>query len=334
MATRRADAWTPPATIAEGGNFVANWADVPSVMMLPDGTLAAHWLVATGRAAYDVTMAISVDAGRTWSAPVTPHRDGTPTEHGFVSIFASTAGPGAIWLDGRAMAGVHDPHAAPSTAQMSLRSAEWTGGRIGQEQLVDDRVCDCCPTSAVTTDRGALVAYRDRSSEEVRDIFVARLQDGRWQTPHRVHADGWQIPGCPVNGPALAADGRRVAIAWFTGADSTPRVNVAFSDDAGDRFAAPVRVDDGTPIGRVGAAMLPDGSAVVSWIDHNGGDGELRVRRIERRGERGPIVTVARVASDRSSGMPRLVHAAGRVILAWASTDGRPHVKLAIVTSE
>ena len=73
---------------------------------------------------------------------------------------------------------------------------------------------------------------------------------------------GWlAATACPVNG-AVAAAGERVAVAWFTGADKTPRVKLAFSNDAGETFGQPVAVDDGNPTGRVDVLLLvADGRA-------------------------------------------------------------------------
>ena len=81
--------WSSPRVIAEGSNWFVNWADFPSMIALPDGSLAAHWLVrsGTGTYAYDVNISRSFDGGKTWSKPFVPHRDGTQTEHGFVSLF-------------------------------------------------------------------------------------------------------------------------------------------------------------------------------------------------------------------------------------------------------
>src|SRR5262245_64958969 len=36
--------WSGPQTIAQGDNWFVNWADFPSMIALPDGSLAAHWL--------------------------------------------------------------------------------------------------------------------------------------------------------------------------------------------------------------------------------------------------------------------------------------------------
>jgi hypothetical protein len=41
-----------------------------------------------------------------------------------------------------------------------------------------------------------------------------RQVKGGWTRPRVVHADGWKIDACPVNGPAAASDGAlRVAVA-------------------------------------------------------------------------------------------------------------------------
>ena len=115
--------------------FFANWADVPSVVRLPDGAMVAHWLQVSGPGKYscDVMLRHSPDDGRTWSAPLTPHHDGTETEHGFVvsivpwpgSVFGSSFG--VVWLDGRDFAN-HPGGEAGMKAEMALRAIVIPGG--------------------------------------------------------------------------------------------------------------------------------------------------------------------------------------------------------------
>ena len=103
---RTATGWTDARTVASGTNWFVNWADVPSVVRLENGDLAAHWLQksAGGTYAYDVRLSFSKNDGRTWSTSVTPHHDSTKTEHGFASLFQMPgAGLGLVWLDGRQM---------------------------------------------------------------------------------------------------------------------------------------------------------------------------------------------------------------------------------------
>lgn len=326
-------AWSPPVLVAEGTDFFVNWADVPSVVQLSGGRIAAHWLQKSGGDspyAYDVKLRISDDGGATWSAPITPHRDGTKTEHGFVSMFEAPGGAlGLVWLDGRHMAA--GGHHGEGEGAMTLRAATIDAGlALGHEHVVDDRVCECCPTTAVRAGEAVVVAYRDRGdSAEIRDIYASRLVDGRWTPGRAVHADGWLMPACPVNGPSLAADGRRVALAWFTAEGNEPRAVVAFSGDAGATWGPPVRVDDGVALGRVDSELLPDGSALVTWIEFKDGQSEVRGRRVRPDGTKEPSFPVAGVSGDRASGYPRMARSGGTVLFAWTDTQPVKQVRLA-----
>ena len=329
------DRWSAPRTIRAGRDFFVNWADFPSLEVLGGGRLAAHWLqrAGAGTYAYGVRVAQSRDDGATWGTPVTPHRDSSATEHGFVAMWTErgAGGPtlGAAWLDGRKYnkAG----HGGPATGHdaanemMLVSTTLGANGALGAETRLDERTCDCCQNAAAVTADGPIVAYRNRTADEIRDVYVTRRVGGRWTPGVAVHADNWKIAACPVNGPALAAAGRRVALAWFTGANDSAKVQVAFSDDAGARFAAPVRVDGGTPAGRVDVAMLDGGTAaLVTWIERTGGDTvAVRARRVSRDGRAGPPVTVATSSAVRASGFPRMGVTGSQVVFAW-TVPGRP----------
>jgi hypothetical protein len=332
---RDGDAWTTPTTIVERDNFFVNWADVPSVYPMGGGKLAAHWLQYNGPGtyAYDVRLSFSDAQGKNWTPDAAPHRDGTNTEHGFASFFDwPGGGTGVVWLDGREMSGGHGGggHEAERGA-MTVRAARIApDGSIGEDVRVDPRVCECCPTSAVATSRGAVIAYRDRSETEVRDIGVIRLENGKWTAPTLVHADNWQINACPVNGPALAASGDRVALAWFTAQDDQPRVQVAFSNDAGKTWGAPVRVDEARSLGRVDSVMLDSGSAVVMWMEHLDDGSELRARVVHPTGKREPFMTVSSMTADRQSGHARMVKSGNELVFAWVTTKPAMQVKTAV----
>jgi hypothetical protein len=335
VAELRGGSWSPVGTVVEGSEFFVSWADVPSVVPLRDGRLAAHWLFRSGanKYAYHVGVRLSSADRRTWSETIVPHRDTSPTEHGFASLYdAPGGGLGLAWLDGRAMAG-HDTSGGDHGAargSMSLRSTViGAGNRPGAELLVDARVCDCCPTAAVRTDRGILLAYRDRTETEVRDISVARLENGTWSAPVPVHRDGWQISGCPVNGPALAADGSRVALAWFTAEGNDARTLVAFSTDGGASFGKPIRADDGVALGRVGLALTDEGSAIVTWIEYGEGRSEWRARRVRSDGTRSDSMRITPVSGDRASGYPRIARSGSTLVFAWTTTGGQPGVRTA-----
>jgi len=334
--------WSAPVTVLESDSFFVNWADFPQLAPLGGERLAIAWLWrhAGGEAhAYDVRVAFSDDGGAKWGPPIVPHRDGTATEHGFVSMIPSGDGVQMVWLDGRKFAVKKPAAAKPAASQghdghdgeMTVRGARvGRDGRITEEAEIDARVCDCCNTAAVAIPGGALLAYRDRSDKEVRDISVARFQAGRWGAPAALHADGWKTPACPVNGPALDADGAKVVAAWFALVDDSARVQVAFSNAAGARFGSPIPLESNDPLGRMDVAMLADGSAIVLWLDAFGKDALVKAQHVFPDGRAEPAVTVGRTSAARASGFPRIVRGRDRVLFAWTEPGPPSRIRMAL----
>ena len=334
FATHAGVNWSTVQTVAEGDDWFVNWADFPSVIGLADGSLAAHWLVKSGPGtyAYDVNIARSKDGGKTWGKPVVPHTDKTLTEHGFVSLIPLPDGrAGAIWLDGRDLAGMkHEEEDKPSSVSMTLRYAAIDAdGKLSDETQLDARVCECCQTSAALTSDGAIAVYRDRSDKEVRDIHVVTSKQGTWSAPRPVSSDNWEISGCPVNGPSVAVDNRRVAVGWYTGANDSPRVKIAFSNDAGTTFGGAIEVADAETLGRVDVLLLPDGSALVCWLSGNADAGAINVRRVQSDGSLGAPAIIARTDISRSSGFPRMARLGNEVHFAWTEFGKPSHVRTA-----
>jgi hypothetical protein len=201
---------------------------------------------------------------------------------------------------------------------------------LGGGELLDPRVCDCCQVSSAMTSEGPVVAYRDRSAGEIRDISVVRRTAKGWTPPASVAQDNWKIEGCPVNGPAVAAAGRSVAVVWFTLAQDTPRVQVAFSSDGGATFAKPILVDGARPLGRVGVALEDNGDAIVLWAATEGSSPTIRLRRVSPSGRLGEPVVIASTTAARASGVPTLVRIGGTLAVSWLE-HGKPsalHVAL------
>jgi len=325
----RGEVWTESGTIAESEKFFVNWADFPSILELSDGRLAAHWLArsGSGKFAYDVMLSVSEPGGVNWSEPVRPHGDGTETEHGFVSLFEWDGQLAAVWLDGRksALAAAADDGHGAGGSEMTVRFTTLGPSGPGAESVLDERSCDCCQTDVALTDAGPVVVYRDRTHEEIRDIVATRLIGDRWTEPTPVYRDGWEIAGCPVNGPAIAARGSDVVVAWYTAARDTARVQVAFSRDAAASFAAPARIDAGDPLGRVDALLLDDGTALITWLERVPGGAKVLGRRIAPDGRTSPTTEIGGTTADRPAGFPRMARSLDGVVWAW-TVPGNPAV--------
>ena len=306
---RRTGTWSSPSVVVEAEDLFANWADFPTVIREPAGSLLAHWLAKTSADtyAYSIELARSSDDGRSWQRIGRLNDDDTDTEHGFVSLVVEGDAVRAFWLDGRAMA---------AGGPMGLRTA-LVGETVGPSELLDPRVCECCPTAAVATPGGAVIVYRDRADDETRDIYALRGRAGSWEGPEPVARDDWRIPGCPVNGPSIAHRDGRTAVAWFTAKEGAPRVAVAFGVAGG----VPMVVDDGKPLGRVGVALDADGSAIVSWLAVVGDEAEVRLRRVAD-GAAGRVLALGRTSHARSSGVPQLVRRGDTLFVGWVEDLG------------
>ena len=326
--------WSAPREIAQGKDWFVNWADFPALQALPDGSLWAHTLVKNSDAtyAYDVRLHVSRDGGQRWQPAAAVHDDGTPTEHGFASLWPQSHDQlGIAWLDGRKTAGGHDHADHGGAGAMTLRSAIFdAAGRRSNGLEIDAMTCDCCQTDTAVGSRGVLLAFRDRQPGEIRDIKVTRFDGKAWTVPTTVHADRWFMPACPVNGPAIAARGQRAWVAWYTGAGSAPSLRLAASTDAGSRFGPMRQVATGeAQLGRVDLAA--DASSVwMSWVQEAAGEQSLWVARFDPALANEQFrVRVATVAGrGRGTGFPRMQVRGGTAWLAWTEVvDGKPRLR-------
>ena len=305
-------AWRPAAVAVKDDAMFVNWADLPAVTPVASRKLLAHWLsyVADATYAYQVLTAFSDDGGASWSRPVSPHTDATPTEHGFVSTYAADDGTGLVWLDGRDTPG----------AAMTLRTATLASdGGLSDETVLDDSVCDCCQTDVAIAESGPVAIYRDRTEDEIRDIYVARQLDGTWQPGIAVSNDGWEISGCPVNGPVIEANGKLVVAAWFTAADDKPAVKVSVSKNSGRSFSVPLSVAGKNVLGHVSLALIDDQAYAVSWMESGKNeDYVIQLRAFTVDGQTARVQTIGRTSVARN--VPQMALVDDKLILAWTDT--------------
>ena len=313
--------WSAAETIGASSRLFVNWADFASMAVDGNGSLGAQWLVrGVGSSwAYGIRFAVRGNDGE-WSVPSIPHGKAHPGEQGFVSLLSEAADEfEMVWLDGREM---------ERGGAMELRQTVWKNGQYRPERILDQDVCTCCQTDAASFEAERFVAYRDHAAGEIRDISYVRFDGESWSPPTPLSGDGWQIGACPVNGPAVAARERALAVAWFTQAQDQPRVWIKRSNDFGAVFGDAIRLDEGDPIGRVDAVILADSSLVVVWLERVEGEGQVSLRRIED-DRVGPVVVLGRTAAHRESGFPRIATDGSNVWAAWTDTSRPTRVRLA-----
>lgn len=326
------DTWSEPYTVAADTGWFVNWADFPSIIAQNGNPVAVHWLDKIPGNAYSYNVAIS-RFNESWSEPFNPHNDETATEHGFVSMTPmSDSTFAAVWLDGRNTAGRSHHEYSDSEKAMTLRGAiiNQSSEEIETSEI-DNNVCDCCNTSIARLNNGLIAAYRNRTEDEIRDIYIAKYSDGAWSDPKAVADDNWEIAACPVNGPAIDADNNTVAVAWFTGANNKAQVKLGISSNAGETFSEPVIVNNNGALGRVDIDIKDD-NIWVSWVSASGEDAEINVRAYDLTGEPLKSFTIPGFSKSRSSGFPQISQYQNGLVVAYTDISGeKPVVKTTVL---
>lgn len=344
------ETWSPPKTVATGKNWFVNRADFPSFALLDGQKMAAFHYEMNPQSLlesdYQSLFSLSKDGGQTWSlAPQLEAAHGTSRQ--FISLMPYDASRFfAVWLDNRNhIKALQTKHSNKTAAQaqrsdlgvpvQTVHQGEshedgeadtmlWGGflnmeGGLEGATALDARTCDCCTLAATRTKSGVLVAYRDRSKEEIRDISFVRLENGTWTAPQPISKDAWKIKGCPVNGPALASKEEMVAAAWFTESPK-PKVQLAFSKNDGKQFSPPLLISDQRPSGSVSVVWLKDRSALVSWLESGDGGGNLYLRRVWQDGKMGTAQKVTNIGAKRG-GLPKLAVLGNTLYIAWTQIE-------------
>ena len=320
--------WITPQKIANGSDWFVNWADFPAHAINEDLIITSHLKKsASGTYTYDVILNLQKLSGEKIKENFLLNTDGVKAEHGFVSIIPNNnKGFFITWLDGRnTVEKKLDGHHKP----MTIRFAEITNtGEVINESELDAAACDCCQTSIAMTNNGPIVVYRDRSENEVRDIYTIRNINGVWEEPSPLHNDGWIINGCPVNGPKVAVNSKNLAIAWFTVVNDNPLVNVSFSKNNGDSFGTPFKLNDHDAIGRVDVAFLNDKEVIVSYMEVDEIGTYLRIKKVSADGKISKPITISKIDGGRNTGVPQLEIINNEIFIVWTiSVEGMNQLK-------
>ena len=320
--------WIKPQKIANGSDWFVNWADFPAHAINEDLIITSYLKKSdSGTYTYDVILNLQKLSGEKIKKDFLLNTDGVKAEHGFVSIIPNNnKGFFITWLDGRnTVEKKLDGHHKP----MTIRFAEITNtGEVINESELDEAACDCCQTSIAMTNNGPIVVYRDRSENEVRDIYTIRNINGVWEEPNPLHNDGWIINGCPVNGPKVAVNSTNLAIAWFTVFNDNPIVNVSFSKTNGDSFGIPFKLNDLDAIGRVDVAFLNNEEVIVSYMEVDDIGTYLRIKKVSVNGEISKPITISKIDGGRNTGVPQLEIINNEIFIVWTiSLEGINQLK-------
>lgn len=329
--------WTNPRLVASGKEWFVNWADFPAIQSFTgsyEHYLLATWLVKsdTAKFSYDILYSISSDLGIKWSPPELINEDGLFAEHGFVSMALINDSMVFIaWLDGRNTVNELTENHEGHGGEMTLRGVNLDiYGHKYDELELDNRVCDCCQTSVAKTEKGLLIAYRDRSDAEIRDIALLAMDKELNISSQVPNPDHWKISGCPVNGPALISRNHSIVYAWYSAPDNLAHCKLSISTDDGFSFSNAIRFDEGRALGRLDLCWLDGNDGLISWMEKNDDQtANLSIKRFNLDGSLSKVKWTVKIPAHRLSGFPKIDYFQEQVFLTWTDTTGAlPQVKV------
>ncbi|MGE3190054.1 MAG: hypothetical protein AB7N90_10265 [Vicinamibacterales bacterium] len=321
----------------------------PRIALAPAAGAAPGIVVAYGVKAGNTSIVVarSRDGGRTFAPATRMQAEGAAGDRGWQALAVDDAGAAhVLWLDHRGLAAQkskpteHDHMDGAAMAQLSGLYYASTNGQ--QERELVKGVCYCCKTALATAPGGRLfAAWRQVYPGNIRDIaFLASTDGGRtFSAPARVSDDGWQLAGCPDDGPALAVDASgRAHIAWPTviGGD-TPEGAIFYASTAdGQRFTPRLRVPTlGAPRPQHPQVVVTGpGQVAIAWDESTAGRRQAAVRalRIDGSGT-GVFGDALLLGGAEASTYPVLAVTSEGLLAAW--TAGPPtssHIAVALVT--
>jgi hypothetical protein len=301
----------PGASVSAQGESSPTLAKTPTAIY-------ALWEQAESKGGSDLMLARSLSYGHSFDKPVRVNDDDAAF-HGFSSVGAAPNGEVyAVWLDDREMG------PSSETFAVYLARSNNQGASFEKNRRVALSACPCCrPRIAFGAQGEVYVAWRKVFAGDVRDMAVSTSRDGgeTFAPEVRVADDGWQLRGCPHSGASMASSNGRLYVAWLTeGRERRPRIQLAWSDDQGGHFHAPLAVsgdslDPNHPV----LSASEDGRVLITF--------QARARKTD--GSWGPATAfVAEVTGDRVSSPTPLPNGGGSVSYPQlaAGTGGRVYV--------
>jgi hypothetical protein len=298
----------------------------PALAVGEGGQVGVAWLEVLGSSHARVWYAHSADGAASFGPSVRVEET-----RGFETAMVRAAldsdqDPRLVWLD---------------SSKLFYAASTDTGQTFEPARTLDDAVCECCQPHPVVIGEQVWIAYRnlehDGEGRTIRDIFVLRSLDGgqTFDAPSRVGDGHWYLNACPIAGPALAAHGDRLYVAWMDGRDEvdgtggTVDIWLAASSDLGQTFSANVRVNptrghfNTLPV----LGVDPAGRIHLSW---EADEAQRTVVYYSVSSDAGQTFSMPLVVADSTSGSSRgrpgkpalAVTGSGRIALAWLDRQG------------
>jgi hypothetical protein len=175
------------------------------------------------------------------------------------------------------------------------------------------------------------VAWRKVFPGDIRDIVVARSQDGgmTFSEPVKAGDDGWVLHACPDSGPSMATANGKLYVAWYSEGQGKAGIRVVTSPDSARTFSQPQIASAGVlDSNHPQLSISDDGRALLAFqgrkrAPDNAQWNPMQVFMTAIRDDGTATAAEALPLVHTSAAYPAVLSAsAGRAFIAWTEKDG------------
>ncbi|HEX2339793.1 MAG TPA: sialidase family protein [Vicinamibacterales bacterium] len=314
--SRDGSPFDPPRQVNDrAGDALAGGEQPPRVLLSAgSGTtgprVAIVWASHLGASA--IRLARSANGGREFMPAESVSPPEATGHRGWPAAAADRAGNAhVVWLD----------HGHGSWLTARSTSLTTNASRSVGPARVAGGVCYCCKTAIAAGPRGTLyAAWRHVYPGNVRDIAVAVSRDAgaTFEAPVRVSEDGWEINGCPDDGPAVAVDSSgTLHIAWPTVVDGS-RKSIFYATSRDGRTFTPRREVPGLGSdsrAHPQIAASSDGRVAIVWDEQR----DVALVEVQNGTFSKPVVLDD---AETDATYPVATYAADGLVVAWNARRG------------
>jgi hypothetical protein len=318
----------PPVRVNPVAGMATAWrGDPPTLAVSPQGTIYVGWTARVepdSSHATDIYLSSSQDGGRTFAAAVKVNDDRAPAVHGMHSLAISSDGRIYVaWLDERNVAQPHpsekaEGHHMESNREVFIATSEDNGRTFSANQKLAVDACPCCKTAIATaSNHRVYVSWRQVLPGNFRHIAIATSTDDAksFSKPAIVSNDQWVLAGCPVSGPALAANGDGfVRVTWYSeGTAGATGLYWTESSDGGKTFTSRNALQSGQVMGTPVLIRDKSDSYQIVWTSGNGGATRVTTAKLGEDGR------VTKSAGDEDGELPAAALSGDTLFVAYVS---------------
>lgn len=156
----------------------------------------------------DLTLWLSKDQGKTWSAPTKINDQPASAREGLHAMTANDKRADCVWLD------LRNKRTELWHSTSTDQGITWSKNALVY-QSPEKSICECCHPSLCYDARGNLVVMWRNSIDGKRDMYLTtQREDAAFVPAIKLGVGSWELDACPMDGGSIAlkADGKLVTV--------------------------------------------------------------------------------------------------------------------------